>query len=202
MLRSMPRMVLIAVLAVLVAAPTALANPTRNEILRECQSGSLSGDYTAREIRDARSNIPDDVDQYTDCRDVLSGALLDLAGGGGGTGGTGDVGGVAAGGFSSGGTGGTGTGGTGAAGGAPLTPSTDADRQALEDAAAAGGQPVEVAGRPVSPGTVSNDVPDTLLVLLILLAAATVAALLPFLRRHAHAPVAALRRRVLPGRTA
>ena len=199
MLRSMPRMVLIAVLAVLVAAPTALANPTRNKILRECQSGSLSGDYTAREIRDARSNIPDDVDQYTDCRDVLSRALLDLAGGGGGSGGTGDVGGVAGGGFSSGGTGGTG--GTGGAGGAPLTPSTDADRQALEDAAATGGQPVEVAGRPVSPGTVSNDVPSTLLVLLILLAAATVAALLPFLRRHAHAPVAALRRRVLPGRT-
>ena len=202
MLRSMRRVVLIAALAVLVAAPSALANPTRDKILRECQSGSLSGDYTAREIRDARANIPDDVDQYTDCRDVLSRALLDRAGGGGGAGGTGGVGGVAGAGFGFGGgsgTGGTGAGGAGA-GGAPLTPSTDADRQAIEDAAATGGQPVEVAGRPVSPGAADNDVPDTLLVLLILLAAATVAALLPFLRRHAHEPVAALRR-VIPGRT-
>jgi hypothetical protein len=196
-LASMPRMVLIAVLAALVAAPAALANPTRDKILRECQSGRLSGDYTAREIRDARANIPDDVDQYTDCRDVLARALLNLAGGGG----AGDGGGTAGGGFGGGSGSGT-TGGTGGgAGGAPLTPSTDADRQALEEAAASGGQPVEIAGRRVTPGSASNDIPGTLLALLILLAAAAAAALLPYLRRHAHAPVALLRRRVLPGRS-
>ena len=75
MLRFVLRPALIAVLMLLVAAPTVPAQSTRNQILRECQNGSLSGDYTAREIRDARSNIPDDVDQYTDCRDVLSRAL-------------------------------------------------------------------------------------------------------------------------------
>ena len=83
MLRFVLRPALIAVLMLLVAAPTAPAQSTRNQILRECQNGSLSGDYTAREIRDARSNIPDDVDQYTDCRDVLARALLARAGGGG-----------------------------------------------------------------------------------------------------------------------
>ena len=83
MLRFVLRPALIAALMLLVAAPTAPAQSTRNQILRECQNGNLSGDYTAREIRDARSNIPDDVDQYTDCRDVLSRALLALAGGGG-----------------------------------------------------------------------------------------------------------------------
>ena len=83
----MLRPALIALLALLLAAPTALADATRNKILRECQTGSLTGDYTAREIRDARNNIPDDLDQYTDCRDVLTRALLSRAGGGSGSGG-------------------------------------------------------------------------------------------------------------------
>jgi hypothetical protein len=193
----MLRPALIAVLTLLLAAPAALGQSTRNQILRECQNGSLSGDYTAREIRDARSNIPDDVDQYTDCRDVLSRALLALAGGGGSSG-------DAAGGGTSGGVGGTtggtgGTGGTGATGGdtggAPLTPSTDADRQALEQAATGGAEPVEVAGRNVTPGNARNEIPTTLLVLLILIAAGAVAALTPQLRRLA------VVRRVVPGRS-
>ena len=188
--RPMLRSALIAELALLVAAPIASAQSTRVQILRECQNGSLSGDYTAREIRDARANIPDDVDQYTDCRDVLSRALLALAGGGdssgdtggGATGGTGGIGGV---------TGGTG----GGAPGAPLTPSTDADRQALEQAAKEGAQPVEVAGRQVTPGTADNELPTTLLVLLILIAAGAVAALAPQIRRLA------VIRRVIPSRS-
>jgi hypothetical protein len=190
--RPVPRMALIALLALLVAAPPALADPTRNQILRECQNGRLSGDYTAREIRDARNNIPDDLDQYTDCRDVLTRALLGLAGGGSGAGGD------------TGGTGGT-TGGLGGDGGSgtPLTPSTDADRQALEQAATGGAQPVEISGRPVTPGAAAmrNDLPDTLLVLLILLAAAAAASVAPFVRRRAAVPLAFLRRRVLPGRS-
>ena len=93
-------------------------------------------------------------------------------------------------------TGGGTTGGTGGdAGGAPLTPSTDADRQALEQAATDGAQPVEVAGRPVTPGNARNEVPPTLLVLLILIAAGAVAALAPQLRRLA------VVRRVIPGRS-
>ena len=193
MLRFVLRPALIAALMLLVAAPTVPAQSTRNQILRECQNGSLSGDYTAREIRDARSNIPDDVDQYTDCRDVLARALLARAGGGGSGDAAGGGGGV--GGTTGGGTGGGTTGGTGGdAGGAPLTPSTDADRQALEKAATDGAQPVEVAGRPVTPGNARNEVPPTLLVLLILIAAGAVAALAPQLRRLA------VVRRVIPGR--
>jgi hypothetical protein len=184
----MLRPALIAVLALLLAAPTALADATRNKILRECQTGQLTGDYTSREIRDARNNIPDDLDQYTDCRDVLTRALLSRAGGDSGSGG-GDA-----------GTGGGSTGGTGGSGGAPLTPSTDADKQALEQAAA-GQVPVEVAGRQVTPGESAfrNDLPTTLLVLLALLAAAAVAGLAPALRRRA--PSLGAIRRVLPGRS-
>jgi hypothetical protein len=183
------RTALIALLALLLAAPPALADATRKKILRECQTGRLTGDYTAREIRDARNNIPDDLDQYTDCRDVLTRALLSRAGGGdSGSGG--------------GGTGGGGGGGTGGTGGgepaAPLTPSTDADKQALEQAT---GTPVNVAGRPVTPGDTAfrNDLPTPLLVLLALLAAAAVAGLAPQLRKRA--PSLAAIRRVIPGRS-
>ncbi len=189
-LRFMLRPALIALLALLLAAPTAYADATRNKILRECQSGQLTGDYTAREIRDARNNIPDDLDQYTDCRDVLTRALLSRAGGdsgsGGGTAGT------------HGGIGGTG----GGEGGAPLTPSTEADKQAIEEAAQAGEVPLEIAGRPVTPGesTLRNDLPPTLLVMLALLAAAAVAGLVPMIRRRAP-ELAAITRRVLPGRS-
>jgi hypothetical protein len=187
----MLRPALIAVLALLLAAPTALADATRNKILRECQSGQLTGDYTAREIRDARNNIPDDLDQYTDCRDVLTRALLSRAGGDSGS--------------SSGGTGGTGTGGGGTGGGeggAPLTPSTDADRQALESATEAGAVPLDVAGRKVTPGESAfrNDLPTTLLVMLALLGAAAVAGLAPMIRRRLPG-LTAIRRRVLPGRS-
>src|SRR5215216_3581930 len=105
-------------LALLVAAPAALADSTRTKILRECQDGRLTGNYTPSQIRDARNNIPDDIDQYSDCRDVLTRALLAGAadsgngnsGGGGGGGG--------------GGSGGGGAG--GGTGGTRLTPSTDA----------------------------------------------------------------------------
>ena len=175
-------------LALLVGAPAALADSTRTKILRECQEGRLTGNYTPSQIRDARNNIPDDIDQYSNCRDVLTRALLagaaDSGNGGGGGGGTG---------------GGPGAGGGG--GNDRLTPSTDADRQALEQAATGGGQPLEVAGRKVSPGVGSlrNDLPTTLIVVLALLAVAAVAALVPFVRRSVGG-LSALRR-VIPGRS-
>src|SRR4051812_28744803 len=161
-LRRMPRTVFVAcLLAFLVAAPAALADSTRTKILRECQDGRLTGTYTSKQIRDALNNIPDDIDQYSDCRDVLRGALLNRAGNSGGGGG---------------GTGGPGAGGVGGSGGAggggqPLTPSTDADRQAIEAAATGGGQPVQIAGKRVTPGesALRNTLPTTLVVLLILL---------------------------------
>lgn len=194
------RTLLVCGLALLLAPPAA-AQSTRIKILRECsQTGRLSGDYTAQQIRDARSNIPDDIDEYTDCRDVLTRALLSRAGGdsGGGGGGTG-------GGGTGGGTGGSSGGG---GGGALLTPSTDADRKALDDAAGADQTPVEISGASVTPGSASglrNDLPTTLIVLLALLGAAALAALAPFTRRHATTSFRALGpaiRRVLPGRTA
>ena len=193
-LRSMLRTALAAcLLAVLVGAPVAFADSTRTKILQECQDGRLTGTYTSRQIRDALENIPDDVDQYSDCRDVLRRALLNQAGGSGNSGGNGGGGGTGA---SGGGSGGD------ASGGAPLTPSTDADRKALDSAAGSGGQPIQIAGRNVTPGEgdLRNPLPTTLIVVLALLAAAAVAALAPFVRRQTQHPLTALRR-VLPGRS-
>jgi hypothetical protein len=192
-LRPMLRTALVAcLLAVLVGAPAAFADSTRTKILQECQDGRLTGTYTSRQIRDALENIPDDVDQYSDCRDVLRRALLNQAGNSGQHGGGG--------GGTAGGTGGTGS--SSGSGGAPLTPSTDADRQALNQAATSGGQPVQIAGRNVTPGEgdVRNSLPATLIVVLALLAAAAVAAMAPYVRRQAQHPLTALRR-VLPGRS-
>ncbi|HEY7074635.1 MAG TPA: hypothetical protein VH418_04675 [Solirubrobacteraceae bacterium] len=191
----MPRTVFVAcLLALLVAAPTALADSTRAKILRECQDGRLTGDYTSKQIRDALNNIPDDIDQYSDCRDVLRGALLNNAGNSGGGGGTGS---------GSGGGAGGGGGNGGGNGGKPLTPSTDADRKALQSAATGGGQPLEISGKQVTPGEgeLHNDLPTTLLVVLIMLAVAATAALVPFVRRRARfGALGPTLRRVLPGR--
>jgi hypothetical protein len=182
-------------LAVLATAPAALADSTRVKILQECQDGRLTGNYSSREIRDALNNIPDDIDQYSDCRDVLRAALLNQAGNSGGGGG---------------GTGGGGTGGGGGDGGgnggAPLTPSTDADRQALQEAGTGGGQPLQISGRRVTPGegALRNDLPTTLIVVLALLGVAAAAALAPAARRGARGGLTAIGpklRRVLPGRS-
>jgi hypothetical protein len=183
-------------LAVLLAAPAAQAQSTRTKILRECQEGALSGDYSISEIRDARNNIPDDIDQYSDCRDVLSRALAASAGGGndGGAGGAGG--------------GGTGGGGGGEGSTTPLTPATDADRKAIEDAAAQGSAPVEIDGRQVVPGAAGfnadaarNTLPSTLIAVLVLLAAAALIAAAPFVRKQTFDRLVPRIRRLLPGRS-
>jgi hypothetical protein len=197
-------------LLVLLAPPAAAQQSIRIKILRECsQNGRLTGDYTAQQIRDARSNIPDDIDEYTDCRDVLTRALLSRAGGDSNSGGDGggNTGGGTATSGGSGGTGGDGSGG-GGDGGALLTPSTDADRSALDTAGRSNQTPIEVSGASVTPGSAGslhNDLPTTLIVLLALLGAAALAAMAPVVRQRGVASVKALGpaiRRVVPRRTA
>ena len=178
------------VLTLLVAAPAAHAG-TRSQIISDCfDNGKLDGNYTASQIRDARNNLPADVDQYSDCRDVLSRALGgtgsdQIGGGGGGTGG-------------------------GTGGGGPtqdLTPNGPDEQQALDSAGAHGGdKPIQVGDSAVVPGAsgfaagaARNDLPSTLVVALILLALAAIAAAAPHARRHF---VPFLRRHVLRRRVA
>jgi hypothetical protein len=70
----MVRLLTLSGLILLLAVPTASAGP-REKILRECQEGRITGNYTPRQLRDARKNIPTDIDEYSDCRDVLARAV-------------------------------------------------------------------------------------------------------------------------------
>jgi hypothetical protein len=161
---------------VLTTAAPALAG-TREKILQECQDGRLTGDYTAKEIRDARNNIPTDIDQYSDCRDVLARALASRAGGGGGGG--------------AGGGGPAGGGGGGGGGGALLTPSSPADNSAIAKAQASGAGPVKVGESAISPGVAGlasgaprTGLPTGTIIVLALLGLAAAASGAPLVRRR------------------
>jgi hypothetical protein len=168
----MPRLLLVMVLTLLVAAPAAMAG-TRADIVKDCfDDGKLDGNYTASQIRDARSNLPADVDQYSDCRDVLARAL--------GGSGSNDI-----------GAAGAGAPGAGGGSGEPLQPSEPEEQRALDEAAAEGGdKPVQVGEGTITPGAAGlaagaarNDIPASLLAALILLALAALAAALPYARK-------------------
>ncbi len=82
----MVRLLTLSGLILLLAAAPASAG-VREQILRECQSGRITGNYTPKQLRDARKHIPTDIDEYSDCRDVLAQAAL--TGRGGASGGSG-----------------------------------------------------------------------------------------------------------------
>jgi hypothetical protein len=173
----------LATLAALSAAPTA-ALADSAAVIRDCQDGRVDGKYSQREFAQALRNIPTDVDEYTDCRDVIRRAQLGAAGGSGASGG----------------------GAAGAGGGAPpssaaanagktaaqiLQAASPAERAAVAQATGrAGAAPVVVGGRTVSPDTsglspagAANVLPVPLIVALVLLggglAAAAVRSILP-----------------------
>src|SRR5215218_11467939 len=81
--KAMVRLLTLSGLILLLAAPTASAG-VREKILRECQEGRITGNYTPGQLRDARKNIPTDIDEYSDCRDVLARAALTGPAGAGG----------------------------------------------------------------------------------------------------------------------
>ena len=78
----MRRLMLAVVALTLLVAPPAEAW-TVNDVIRDCsKNGKLSHDYPPSLIRKARESLPADIDEYTDCRDLLS----TPSGGGGGSG--------------------------------------------------------------------------------------------------------------------
>jgi len=176
-----------ALLAILItvclAAPSG-AFASGKSVIRDCtDDGKLSRDYTQKEYRDALANLPTDVDEYTDCRDVIRHAQLGTAGGDGNN--------------SSGGGGGTGFGGSG--GGPTATPGSSKEQSDIAKARSGSDtSPIEVGGRTVTPGAgrftssdVHNSLPTPILVALIMLGAGSIAG-----------GGWAARRRVFPRRTA
>jgi hypothetical protein len=174
----MVRLLTLSGLILLLAAPTASAAGVRQKILRECQEGRITGNYTPGQLRDARKHIPTDVDEYSDCRDVLARASLtgrSGGGGGGGAGGTAAPGGVLPGG------GGTQN---------VLTPADPAERATL-DKAGHSASPITVDGERIVPGATGfaadaarHGLPTTLLSLLVMLALCGLVAAFPAVRRR------------------
>jgi hypothetical protein len=174
-----PRRLLVILAALALAAP-ATAHASGAAVIRDCtDDGHLSKTYSQKDYRDALKNIPTDVNEYTDCRDVIRRAQLGVAGGGSSSGGGG---------------GGTGGGGTAGGGGAapppdPLQTATPQERKAVETARDQGGKPVSVAGEVIKPIALGygnlgslNTLPTPLIIVCILLALGTVAAAATFVR--------------------
>jgi len=188
-IRSMVRLLTLSALILLLAVPTAGAG-TRENILRECQGGTITGSYTPGQLRDARKNIPTDIDEYSDCRDVLaraslsgrSGSPTDGSGGGlpAGGGGSGEGGGQSI---------GSAPGGVAAVGGETLYPAGKQEEKALEKARK--GAAVSIGDEKIVPGAAGfaadaarNGLPTTLLIVMILLALCAAAAAAPVLHRR------------------
>lgn len=164
------------VFLVALCAPS-FAHADAAAVVRDCADGSLTGSYPQKDIAEALANLPADVDEYTDCRDILRRAQL------GGAGGSGADGGANGGGFGDFIDGTGGAGGADGAGADPLANATPEERasyeRAVAAAVAAGPAAVNLDGRPITAGDAGastvhalSDLPTPLLVLLALLAAA------------------------------
>jgi hypothetical protein len=162
-------------LAVLLLAP-AVASASGADVIRDCaRNGTLTKHYTQKEYAQALANLPADIEEYGDCRNIIRDAQLGAAGGGGGGGPAGAIPGIGA---------------------AAATPQNPQEKQALEQAAAKGDAPVKVSstGKPLVPGASSfsaggltHGLPTPLVIALALLGAAAlvgaVIALRPQIRR-------------------
>jgi hypothetical protein len=181
---------LLALLITLSLLPAATALASGSKVIRDCtDDGVLEGHYSQRDLRDALASIPSDVDEYTNCRDVIRRAAFGGAGGGkggGGGGGGGNAGGEF-GGF------------RGSSGADPLQSASPNERAAVTQAAKDGGQAVQLTdehGKPLGgalirpsqvarrTGPGATDVPTPLLIAALLLSLGALAAAAPTLRQR------------------
>jgi hypothetical protein len=152
--RAVRHLCILGALALLALPAPAFASA--DEVIRDCaRDGRLDKKYSNAELRRAKDNLPADLDEYSDCRDVIAAAIK------GGS-------------DASGGAGSPGVGGIDPAGEA----AAQADDQADLAAAAAGGAPrLDVGGTSLEPDSsgffnldgAANNVPLPLLLALILL---------------------------------
>ncbi len=156
-------------------APAGASADYQRLLLDACgNDGTVNGNYTQSEYRDAIANIPTDADQYSDCRAILTAAQLSAASGGSGSGGSG-------------------SGGSASSGGSAVTqqsatsqPSkseTNSVDAAVSDAVKNGGGPVVIGAATVNPDALGasrsiSSLPTALIVALALIGSAAIAAIL------------------------
>lgn len=74
MIRVVRNLLLLALVAAL-AAP-ALASASPDQVIQDCAKDSvLNGSYSNKDLREARDNLPTDLDEYSDCRAVIAAAI-------------------------------------------------------------------------------------------------------------------------------
>ena len=74
MKRLIPHLLTIGALALLALPANAFASA--DQVIRDCaRDGKLDQSYSNSELRKARSNLPSDLDEYSDCRDVIASAI-------------------------------------------------------------------------------------------------------------------------------
>ena len=71
MIRAATRLLVAAVLALMALPGSAMADP-----ITDCNTdGDLDKNYSNKELRDAIADLPTDLDEYSNCREILSGAI-------------------------------------------------------------------------------------------------------------------------------
>jgi len=171
-------------LAMLLAAaviPAQAVAQGSDEVIRDCaEDGDLDGDYSQEELDDAYENMPSDIDEYTNCREVIQGAREQRDGGGGDNNG----------GSPSGGTTGGGSGGGATAPGGQGTDADEINSRAEngrnDDAptASVAGEELDSSGGTYSANADSDGMPAALIVALILVALGVLAGAAYLLRDH------------------
>jgi hypothetical protein len=180
--RASRHLLVVAALALLALALPSVAHASPGKVIRDCvEDGDLDRDYSNSDLRKALDNLPSDIDEYTDCREVIGAAVSSGRGGGGNGGGN------------QGGGGPGGAGGPGAGAGAGQSEADflnspeeqaaraqdQADLEALTDPDARDDDapPIDVGGQSVKPGanglfdlaSSGNELPTPLLFSLIAL---------------------------------
>jgi hypothetical protein len=205
----MRRTTFLALLAALLIVPATAHATDPEKILRDCYDDStLQGSYSVSDLRKARSEIPTDTDEYSDCRDVLTRAIANgaskpptstptpSAGGSSGSGGDANGGGTTGGGNPS----PTSTPDASSSqeqqdAAVLAAPSSPQDKQAVDAALADGERQIRkqlVARSPDQDRLVAsvgrNGLPTTMIAVLALIVAGLAATLLPMFRRRRDLP--------------
>jgi hypothetical protein len=142
-------------LSLLVLLATAASADTGAKIIERCTHGqSLSG-FSQKDYRRALAELPTEVEEYSDCGNLIRRAQLAALNGSGGSGGGPTT---------------------------PATPLTPSEQSAVARAPKSGGEPLHVGDKLISPGVVHASVssafsslPDPLLAMLVFLLACAAA---------------------------
>jgi hypothetical protein len=150
------RLAAVVALALLAGLATAASADTGTKIIERCTHGQSLGGFSQQAYRRALAELPTEVEEYSDCGNLIRRAQLEAAGGGGGGGGGGGT--------------------------TPVIPPSPGERSALNKVAKTGSKALSIGGQTVHPGVVHADIasafsslPDPLLAVLAFLLACALA---------------------------